>query len=137
MKKRTVKIIIIIIMLVCAIAMIMTQIVTINHYKQEVDTLTQTNAELSAEVQEYKSKLSIYDTTSIEPWCGSDSNGTVRMIGCVYYDEHTVMDELGYLWSVEEELDKNEFYLMWIANNHTPDVAEDDVVIKLWQEAHD
>ena len=136
MKKRTVKTIIII-MLVCAIAMIVTQIVIINHYKQEVDTLTQTNAELSAEVQEYKSKLSIYDTTSIEAWCGGDDNGTVRMIGCVYYDEHTVMDELGYLWSVEEELDKNEFYLMWIANNHTPDVVEDDVVIKLWQEVHD
>lgn len=136
MKKRTAKTIISV-MLVCAIAMVVAQIVTINHYKQEVDTLTQTNTVLTAQVQEYQSKQSIYDTASIEAWCGDGSNGTVSMIGCVYYDNHTVMDELGYLWYVEEEVNDNEFYLMWIADNHTPDVVEDDVVIKLWQEVHE
>lgn len=136
MKKRTVKTIISA-MLVCAIAMVVAQIVTINHYKQEVSTLTQTNTELTAQVQEYQSKQSIYDTTSLENWCGECDDGTVRMVGCVYYDNHTVMDELGYLWWVDEEVNENEFYLLWIANNHTSDVVEDDVVVKLWQEVHE
>lgn len=136
MKKRTVKTIISA-MLVCAIIMVVTQIVTINHYKTEVSTLTQANAELTAQVQEYQSKQSIYDTTSLENWCGGCDDGTVRMVGCVYYDNHTVMDEMGHLWWVDEEVNENEFYLLWIANNHTSDVVEDDVVIKLWQEVHE
>lgn len=85
------------------------------------------------EVQEEQ----MFDTTPIEQaWCGSFTDGTVRMVGAWWYADGVVEDEQGQLWGIEQDIDKEDFLLLWIADNNTPDKTTDDIIIKVWREAY-
>ena len=82
-------------------------------------------------------KEQAFDTTPIEQaWCGGFADGTVRMVGASWYADGVVEDEQGQLWGIEQNIDKEDFLLLWIADNNTPDKTTDDIIIKLWREAH-
>lgn len=85
------------------------------------------------EVQEEQ----MFDTTPIEQaWCGGFTDGTVRMVGAWWYADGVVEDEQGQLWGIEQNIDKEDFLLLWIADNNTPDKTTDDIIIKVWREAY-
>ena len=82
-------------------------------------------------------KEQAFDTTSIEQaWCGGFTDGTVRMVGAWWYADGVVEDEQGQLWGIEQSIDKEDFLLLWIADNNTPDKTTDDIIIKVWREAY-
>ena len=82
-------------------------------------------------------KEQAFDTTSIEQaWCGGFTDGTVRMVGAWWYADGVVEDEQGQLWGNEQSIDKEDFLLLWIADNNTPDKTTDDIIIKVWREAY-
>ena len=82
-------------------------------------------------------KEQAFDTTPIEQtWCGDFIDGTVRMVGAWWYADGVVKDEQGQLWGIEQSIDKEDFLLLWIADNNTPDKTTDDIIIKVWREAH-
>lgn len=82
-------------------------------------------------------KQSGFDTSIIENnWCGSFSDGTVRMVGAWWYADGVVEDEQGQLWAVEQSINTDDFLMLWIADNNTPNNTVDDVVIKVWREAY-
>lgn len=81
------------------------------------------------------------DTSAIDKWGGDYSDGTIRMIGAWYYGTQpdgllTLEDETGELWSVDTSIDEQDFLLLWIADNNTPDDTHDDIVVKVWAETH-
>lgn len=75
-------------------------------------------------------------TTAIEGWCGGFYDGTVRMLGGWYYDANHVEDETGNIWEIDVPVNEDDFLLLWIADNYTPDKVEDDIIIKVWAEVH-
>jgi hypothetical protein len=78
-----------------------------------------------------------FDTSIIEDnWCGDFCDGTIRMVGAWQYERQLVEDETGNVWYIEEPVQADDFLLLWIADNHTPDNAEDDIIVKVWREAH-
>jgi hypothetical protein len=78
-----------------------------------------------------------FDTSIIEQaWCGSFTDGTIRMVGAWYYTDGVVEDNQGQLWAVEESVTAEDFLLLWIADNNTPNKTTDDIIIKVWREAH-
>ena len=82
-------------------------------------------------------KEQMFDTTPIEQaWCGGFTDGTVRMVGAWWYADGVVEDEQGQLWGIEQSIDKEDFLLLWIADNNTPDKPTDDIIIKVWREAY-
>ena len=82
-------------------------------------------------------KEQMFDTTPIEQaWCGGFDDGTVRMVGAWWYADGVVEDEQGQLWGIEQSIDKEDFLLLWIADNNTPDKTTDDIIIKVWREAY-
>lgn len=82
-------------------------------------------------------KEQAFDTTPIEQaWCGGFTDGTVRMVGAWWYADGVVEDEQGQLWGIEQDIDKEDFLLLWIADNNTPDKTTDDIIIKVWREAY-
>lgn len=82
-------------------------------------------------------KEQMFDTTPIEQaWCGGFSDGTVRMVGAWWYADGMVEDEQGQLWGIEEDITQEDFLLLWIADNNTPDKTTDDIIIKVWREAY-
>ena len=82
-------------------------------------------------------KEQMFDTTPIEKaWCGDFEDGTVRMVGAWWYADGVVEDEQGQLWGIEQTIDKEDFLLLWIADNNTPDKTTDDIIIKVWREAY-
>ena len=82
-------------------------------------------------------KEQAFDTTPIEQaWCGGFTDGTVRMVGAWGYADGVVEDEQGQLWGIEQSIDKEDFLLLWIADNNTPDKTTDDIIIKVWREAY-
>jgi hypothetical protein len=82
-------------------------------------------------------KEQMFDTSIIEAqWCGGFENGTVRMMGAWWYADGVVEDEMGQLWSIEQNIEETDFLLLWIADNHTPNDMIDDIVIKVWREAY-
>ena len=82
-------------------------------------------------------KEQAFDTTPIEQaWCGGFTDGTVRMVGAWWYADGVVEDEQGQLWGIEQNIDKEDFLLLWIADNNTPDKTTDDIIIKVWREAY-
>ena len=82
-------------------------------------------------------KEQMFDTTPIEQaWCGDFEDGTVRMVGAWWYADGVVEDEQGQLWGIEQTIDKEDFLLLWIADNNTPDKTTDDIIIKVWREAY-
>lgn len=82
-------------------------------------------------------KEQMFDTSIIEAqWCGGFSDGQVRMVGAWWYADGVVEDEQGQLWGVEQEVGVEDFLLLWIADNNTPDNTTDDIIIKVWREAY-
>lgn len=82
-------------------------------------------------------KQSNFDTSIIEAqWCGDFEDGRIRMVGAWQYERQLVEDETGELWYIEEPVQADDFLLLWIADNHTPDNVEDDIIVKVWREAH-
>lgn len=81
------------------------------------------------------------DTSAIEMWGGDFSSGNIRMVGAWVkgYEDNTVLieDETGNIWMMDDYyIDDDAFLLLWIADNHTPNNAEDDLIIKVWTELH-
>lgn len=80
---------------------------------------------------------SIFDTTIIEQtWCSGLDYGTVRMVGGWWHDEHMIEDEQGNVWVIEQDVEPNDFLLVWIVDNHTPKDYTDDAIVKVWREAY-
>ena len=82
----------------------------------------------------------LYDTTYLDNWCAGDEQGSIRMVGGWVNSRedniYTLEDESGNLWVVRDiDLDEDDFLLLWISNNGTPDYLEDDYVVKTWREA--
>lgn len=79
----------------------------------------------------------LFDTSIIETqWGGDFENGTVRMVGAWWYADGMVEDEMGQLWGIEQNINTDDFLLLWITDNHTPNDMTDDIVIKVWREAY-
>lgn len=81
------------------------------------------------------------DTSAIEMWDGDFSSGNIRMVGAWVkgYEDNSVLieDETGNIWMMDDcYIDKDEFLLLWLADNHTSDNVEDDLIIKVWTELH-
>ena len=82
-------------------------------------------------------KEQMFDTSIIETqWCGGFEDGTVRMVGAWWYADGVVEDEQGQLWAVEQSINTDDFLLLWIADNNTPNNTTDDLIIKVWREAY-
>lgn len=78
-----------------------------------------------------------FDTSIIESqWCGGFSDGTIRMVGAWRYADGVVEDEQGQLWGIEQSITQEDFLLLWIADNNTPNNTTDDLIIKVWREAY-
>ena len=78
-----------------------------------------------------------FDTSIIEAmWCGGFNDGTVRMVGAWWYADGVVEDEQGQLWGIEQSINTDDFLLLWIADNNTPNNITDDLIIKVWREAY-
>ena len=79
----------------------------------------------------------MFDTSIIESnWCGGFSDGQVRMVGAWWYADGVVEDEQGQLWGIDVPVTNEDFLLLWIADNNTPDNTIDDIIIKVWREAY-
>lgn len=76
-----------------------------------------------------------FDTSAINEWCGEFEDGDIRIIGAVS-DGEVLEDETGNLWLVDLPLSADEYYLIWLADSHTPNDVTDDIVVKVWQETH-
>lgn len=83
-----------------------------------------------------------FNTSYLERWDKGEDNGTIRMVGAWFFNYEpssnmtVVEDESGNLWAVRDvTIDEDDFLLLWIANNGTPDYQDDDQVIKTWKEA--
>lgn len=82
-------------------------------------------------------KEQMFDTSIIEAqWCGGFEDGTVRMVGAWWYADGVVEDEQGQLWAVEQSINTDDFLMLWIADNNTPNNTTDDLIIKVWREAY-
>ena len=94
------------------------------------------------EIREAQTADSKFDTSWIENNCGAgEDEGTIRMISATVYAREdnllTLEDEAGELWCIEDvTVADNDCILLWIADNHTEDDVTDDVVIKVYTEAH-
>ena len=81
------------------------------------------------------------DTSAIESWDGGFSSGNIRMVGASVkgYEGNGVLieDETGNIWMMDDYyIDDDAFLLLWLADNHTPNSVEDDLIIKVWTELH-
>ena len=82
-------------------------------------------------------KQNNFDTSIIErEWCGDFEDGTIRMVGAWWYADGVVEDEQGQLWGIEQNINHDDWLMLWRADNNTPDNTTDDVVIKVWREAY-
>ena len=82
-------------------------------------------------------KQDAFDTSIIENnWCGGFCDGQVRMVGAWWYADGVVEDEQGQLWGIDQEVSMEDFLLLWIADNNTPNNTTDDLIIKVWREAY-
>ena len=94
------------------------------------------------EIREAQTADSKFDTSWIENnWGAGEDEGTIRIISATVYTREgnllTLEDEAGELWCVEDvTVADNDCILLWIADNHTDDNVTDDVVIKVYTEAH-
>lgn len=94
------------------------------------------------EIREAQAADSKFDTSWIENNCGAgEDEDTIRMISATVYAREgnllTLEDKAGELWCVEDvTVADNDCILLWIADNHTEDDVTDDVVIKVYTEAH-
>ena len=58
------------------------------------------------------------------------------MVGAWWYADGVVEDEQGQLWGIEQSINTDDFLMLWIADNHTPNNTTDDIIIKVWREAY-
>lgn len=142
MKKRVVKIIGIVL---CVIGLICVACLTVyartSHWDAEEEVAraqayTEVETSSPEEVEEQ-----VFDTSPLLLWGGDPQQGVLRMIGGMYYgvdDEGytLVVDEAGHVWSIYQDIDTEDFLLLWIADNNTPNYVEDDEVVKVWREAY-
>lgn len=149
--KKVVNVMVAVVM-VCMAAVVMVCMAAVMgmSIKQSIDWQAKYNAEHvkynEAEhvIGHYKTQESmrVFDTYAIERWCGSEvSQGKVRMLGAkvVGIEDalYTLEDEAGELWLVDSvALDSTDNVLLWIADNDTVNDTTDDVVIKVFIEAH-
>lgn len=82
-----------------------------------------------------------YDLTALDEWCGAGTErGSIRFIGAEVASRNgntiTLLDERGNQWEIENmTIDNNDFLLLWINDNDTDDIADDEI-IKVWREAY-
>lgn len=102
-------------------------------FKQASEPVEQEPAVVYVEVV----KEQMFDTSIIEAqWCGGFEDGAVRMVGAWWYADGVVEDEQGQLWGIDQQVSEQDFLLLWIADNNTPDKTTDDIIIKVWREAY-
>lgn len=102
-------------------------------FKQASESVEQEPIIKYVEVQ----KEQMFDTSIIEAqWCGGFEDGTVRMVGAWWYADGVVEDEQGQLWAVEQSINHDDWLMLWIADNNTPNNTTDDLIIKVWREAY-
>ena len=84
-----------------------------------------------------------FDTSVLESWGGDFSDGKIRMIGAWLYGHDNnnnpiVIDENGELWTLANHtINSEDFLLLWIADNHTVEDVQDDIVLKIWVEKYE
>lgn len=84
-----------------------------------------------------------FDTSVLESWGGDFSDGKIRMIGAWLYGHDNnnnpiVIDENGELWTLANHtINSEDFLLLWIADNHTVEDIQDDIVLKIWTEKYE
>lgn len=84
-----------------------------------------------------------FDTSVLENWDGDFSDGQIRMIGAWLYGQDNngdpiVIDELGELWTLSGfEVNTDDFLLLWIVDNNSPENVHDDLVLKVWTEKYE
>lgn len=84
-----------------------------------------------------------FDTSVLESWGGGFSDGKIRMIGAWLYGHDNnnnpiVIDENGELWTLANHtINSEDFLLLWIADNHTVEDVQDDIVLKIWTEKYE
>ena len=94
--------------------------------------------EVPTVVSEESAASEMFDTSALETWCRGADQGTLRMVGAWQaegYDKGVVEDEQGNLWNITEDYEEYDFLLLWIADNHTEDVTDDEIM-KVWREAY-
>lgn len=48
-----------------------------------------------------------------------------------------IEDETGNIWMMDDYyIDDDAFLLLWLADNHTPNNVQDDLIIRVWTELH-
>lgn len=133
-KKLTVSLIGALVLAVCACGLAYYAII------REMGAIRTVN-EQAAIIAEYEGNKSNLDTSAVDNWCGDYNDGTIRLIGAVIVDDneglYTLEDDNGNLWEVADVcIYEDDFLLLWIADNHTPDDLTDDLIIKAWAEVH-
>lgn len=84
-----------------------------------------------------------FDTSVLETWGGDFSDGKIRMIGAWLYGQDNegnpiVIDERNELWTLPNfNIAPNDFLLLWIADNHTVENVQDDIIMKIWVEKYE
>ena len=84
-----------------------------------------------------------FDTSVLESWDGDFSDGKIRMIGAWLYGQDNngdpiVVDEKGELWTLSGyEVASDDFLLLWIVDNNSPENVHDDMVLKIWTEKYE
>lgn len=84
-----------------------------------------------------------FDTSALENWDGDFSNGRIRMVGAWLYGHDTsnnpiVVDENNELWTLPNfDIQTEDFVLLWIADEKTPENVHDDIVVKVWVEEYE
>lgn len=112
-------------------------------HETEVQALNEQINDLTAIAQKYATEQANkkFDTSALNSWCAGDEEGIVRVVTATPYAREdgllTLEDEQGELWLVEDtSIDDNEYVLLWIADNNTPEDTTDDVILKVYLEAH-
>lgn len=77
-----------------------------------------------------------FDTSALEEWCG-EPTGTIRMLGAWIDEDGNLEDETGNLWAWGGTIPNCGFCLVWIDDMNTPDIVQDDEIVKLWVEFND
>ena len=84
-----------------------------------------------------------FDVSVLENWGGDFSDGKIRMMGAWLYGQDNegnpiVIDEQNELWTLPNfNIAPNDFLLLWIADNHTVENVQDDIVMKIWVEKYE
>lgn len=97
---------------------------------------------IGATMADYRNADTHVNVATVAGWCGDFDDGDVRMVGATRYAYNnntgvaTLEDEDGNLWDVALPVAEDDFLLVWIGDNRTPNDISDDVVVKVWNEVH-